>query len=177
MPVIEINKDQISHSVKSLFDPRNPAGLRCCISVLEGIQPGRFSICTDRGKLNIDFMHDYLCNQSYWAQGRPRAVVEKSIQNSLCFGVFDGEQQIGFAHMVTDSITFAWLCDVFISESHQGQGLGKWLIESVVSHLEMIEVKYSVLATSDAHELYRKSGDFEAPRAIDKWMVRYNDAQ
>jgi len=140
-------------------------------------QRERFSISTDQEKLNIEFVHDYLCNQSYWAQGRSRQVVEKSTQNSLCFGVFDGEIQIGFARMVTDSITFAWLCDVFIAESYQGQGLGKWLVESIVSHPEIIEVKYILLATSDAHELYRKYGDFEAPRAIDKWMVCYNDEQ
>ena len=68
-------------------------------------------------------------------------VVEKSIQNSLCFGVFDGEQQVGFARIVTDYITFAWLCDVFIAKSHRGQGLGKWLVKSVVSHPEMAAVK------------------------------------
>jgi GNAT superfamily N-acetyltransferase len=137
-------------------------------------QNGKFSILTDRGRLNIDFIHDYLCNQSYWAQGRSREVVEKSIQNSLCFGVFDGEWQVGFARIVTDYITFAWLCDVFIAESHRGQGLGKWLIKSVVSHPEMAAVKFILLATSDAHELYRKYGDFEALRAINKWMIRYS---
>ena len=140
-------------------------------------QHGKFSIRMDREKMNIDFIHDYLCHQSYWANGRSLEVVEKSIRNSLCFGLFDGERQFGFARVVTDYITFAWLCDVFIAESYQGQGLGKWLVESVVSHPEMIEVKYILLATSDAHELYHKYGDFEAPRAIDNWMVRYNDAK
>ena len=136
---------------------------------------GKFSIQTDREKLNLDFIHGYLCNQSYWAQGRSRRVVEKSIRNSLCFGVFDGEQQIGFARLVTDYSTFAWLCDVFIAQSYQGQGLGKWLIESVVSHPDLEAVKYIILATSDAHELYRNYGGFEAPRNLDKWMVRYKD--
>ena len=136
-------------------------------------QHGEFSIRTDREKLNIDFIQDYLCHQSYWAQGRSHEDVEKSIQNSLCFGLFEGERQIGFARVVTDYITFAWLCDVFIAESYQGQGLGKWLIESVVSHPDMEAVKYIMLATSDAHELYRKYGGFKAPRATDKWMVRY----
>lgn len=140
-------------------------------------QNGKFLISTEREKLDIDFIHGYLCNQSYWAQGRSRVNVEKSIQNSLCFGVFDSERQIGFARLVTDRATFAWLCDVFIAESHQGQGMGKWLIESVVSHPDLKEVKYILLATSDAHELYRKYGCFEDLGAVDKWMVRYRETQ
>lgn len=134
---------------------------------------GKFSILTDRKQLNINFIHDYLCNQSYWAQGRSREVVEKSIRNSLCFGVFEGERQVGFARIVSDYITFAWLCDVFIAKSHRGQGLGKWLIKSVISHPDVESVKFILLATSDAHELYRKYGDFDSLQSIDKWMVRY----
>jgi len=138
-------------------------------------QQGKFSIDTDRERLNIDFVHNYLCNHSYWAQGRSREVVEKSIQHSLCFGLFDGEQQIGFARIVTDYSTFAWLCDVFIAEPHRGQGLGKWLVKSVISHPEMIPLKNILLATRDAHELYRKYGDFETLRAVNKWMVRHSE--
>jgi hypothetical protein len=74
---------------------------------------GKYSINTDREKLDIDFIHDYLCNQSYWARGRLRDDVEKSIKNSLCFGIYIHDQQIGFARIVTDYITFAWLCDGF----------------------------------------------------------------
>ena len=133
---------------------------------------GKFSILTDRKQLNIDFIHEYLCNQSYWAQGRTREVVEKSIRNSLCFGVFEGDKQVGFARIVSDYITFAWLCDVFIAKSHRGQGLGKWLVKSVVSHPQVESVKTVLLATSDAHELYRKYGDFKALRTVDKWMAR-----
>ena len=136
-------------------------------------QRGRFSIHTDREKMDIDFVQDYLSCQSYWALGRSRQVVEKSIQNSLCFGVFDDEQQVGFARLVTDYSTFAWLCDVFIAPSHQGYGLGKWLIESITSHPDIEGVKYIMLATRDAHELYRKYGGFEAPRHLGKWMIRY----
>jgi GNAT superfamily N-acetyltransferase len=143
----------------------------------EAVDRGRYTISTDRDRLDVDFIHDYLSNQSYWAQGRPRDVVEKSIQNSLCFGVFDGSRQIGFARLVTDAITFAWLCDVFIAESYQGQGLGKWLIGTVVSHQDIKAVKYIMLATSNAHELYRKYGGFEAPRVLDKWMVRYRETR
>jgi GNAT superfamily N-acetyltransferase len=132
-----------------------------------------FTISTVRDKLDMNFIRDYLSNQSYWAQGRSHQVTEKAIQNSLCFGVYDGERQIGFARLVTDYATFAWLCDVFIADSHQGRGLGKWLIECVVTHPELQAVKYIILATRDAHELYRKYGGFESPRALDKWMVRY----
>ena len=137
------------------------------------IHQGSFSISTDHEKLNFDFIHDYLCNQSYWAQGRSREVVEKSIRNSLCFGVFDEEQQVGFARIVSDYITFAWLCDVFIAESHRGQGLGKWLVKSVISHPEVESVKNILLATSNAHEFYRKYGGFKALQGFDKWMVRH----
>ena len=136
---------------------------------------GKFSIHTDREKMNLEFIHDYLCHRSYWAQGRPYQVVEKSIQNSFCFGVFDGEQQVGFARLVTDYSTFAWLCDVFVIESCQGQGLGKWLIETIVSHPALEAVKYIILATRDAHELYRKYGGFESPRVLEKWMVHYKE--
>lgn len=136
-----------------------------------------YSIQTDRGKMDIDFIHDYLCNRSYWAQGRSRELVEKSIQNSLCFGVFAGERQVGFARIVTDLVTFAWLCDVFIAESHRGLGLGKKLIESVVSHPDIAALKLHLLATSDAHELYRKYGGFEGIRSSDKWMARYKNAK
>lgn len=100
-------------------------------------------------------------------------MVEKSIENSLCFGVFEGEQQVGFARVVTDYATFAWLCDVFVAAASRGVGLGKWLIECVVAYPDLQKVKYIMLATRDAHELYRRYGNFETPRALDKWMVRY----
>ena len=135
-------------------------------------QRNNFAISADSEKLDLDFIHNYLCNQSYWAQGRKRDVVEKSIQNSLCFGVYEGEKQVGFARLVTDYVTFAWLCDVFIADSHQGQGLGKWLIECVVDHPKVQGVKCILLATSDAHDLYRKYGGFESLRVPEKWMAR-----
>jgi GNAT superfamily N-acetyltransferase len=102
-------------------------------------------------------------------------VVEKSIENSLCFGVYAGDQQVGFARVVTDYVTFAWLCDLFVAADYQGHGLGKWLVECVIAHPEMQVVKYILLATRDAHELYHCYGNFEAPRMFDKWMVRYRD--
>ena len=87
------------------------------------VRRDHFTISTDRIKLDIDIIHTYLSNTSYWAQGRPRSMVEKSIQHSLNFGLYDSDQQVGFARVVTDYATFAWLCDVFVLESHQGLGL------------------------------------------------------
>ncbi|HBX69184.1 MAG TPA: GNAT family N-acetyltransferase [Chloroflexi bacterium] len=136
------------------------------------VQRNEFFISTARDRMDVDFIHDYLCNQSYWAQGRSRDVVEKSIWNSLCFGVFEGEQQVGFARVVTDTVTFAWLCDVFIAPSHQGRGLGKWLIESVVAHPDLGSVKNILLITRDAHELYRNYGGFEPISRVNDWLRR-----
>jgi len=140
-------------------------------------QRNNFSINTQSDKLDIDFIHDYLCYQSYWARGRSREIVEKSIQNSLCFGVYHHQKQVGFSRIVTDYVTFAWLCDVFVITPYRGQGLGKWLIECVIAHPDLKEVNYILLATRDAHGLYRQYGNFETPRSLDKWMVRYRDLQ
>ena len=131
-----------------------------------------FLISTARERLDVDFIHDYLSHQSYWAQGRSREVVEKSIQNSLCFGVFDGDRQVGFARVVTDYVTFAWVCDVFIAPSCQGKGLGKWLVACVVAYPDLQTMKNILLITRDAHELYRCYGGFEPITRVDDWLRR-----
>jgi GNAT superfamily N-acetyltransferase len=133
---------------------------------------GEYRISTDKRKLDIDVIHKYLCQRSYWALGRQRRVVEKSVRNSLCYGVFHGSSQIGFARVVTDFSTFAWLCDVFILEEFRGQGLGKWLVECAVSHPELGNLKNFLLATTDAHDLYRQHGGFSNLPSPDKWMAR-----
>ncbi|MCP4197814.1 MAG: GNAT family N-acetyltransferase [Proteobacteria bacterium] len=119
-------------------------------------------------------IHDYLSHHSYWAQGRSLDVVVKSIEHSLCFGVFSATQQVGFARVVTDYATFSWLCDLYILNSHRGRGLGKWLVECIVTHPELQEVGQSLLATKDAHKLYRRYGGFQALPVPEKWMVRRN---
>ncbi len=129
-------------------------------------------ISTDRSRLDIAYIHRYLSEECYWAIGRSRAVVEKSIANSLCFGVYDGDRQMGFARVVTDYATFAWLCDVFVDAAYRGQGIGKWLVETVVAHPELQGMRNFVLATRDAHELYRQHGGFEALPAPERWMAR-----
>ena len=133
---------------------------------------GAIEISTDRNRLDLAYVHRYLSEECYWALGRSRAIVEKSIANSLCFGVYAGDRQIGFARVVTDYATFAWLCDVFIDDAHRGQGLGKRLVETVVAHPELQGLRNFILATRDAHELYRGYGGFEALAAPERWMAR-----
>ena len=117
-------------------------------------------------------MHAYLSQRSYWAQGRSLETVEKSIANSLCFGVYDDERQMGFARVVTDYATFAWLCDVFVDEAYRGRGLGKRLIEAVVAHPDLQNMRNFILATRDAHDLYRRYGGFEPLTNPERWMAR-----
>jgi GNAT superfamily N-acetyltransferase len=132
---------------------------------------GDFVISTDRRRLQLDFIHDFLTTDSYWAQDRSREVVKRSIENSLNFGVFKAEEQVGFARVVTDYATFAWLADVFIVEQHRGQGLGVWLIEVITSHPALQGFRRWILATRDAHELYRRFG-FKEITELKRWMER-----
>jgi GNAT superfamily N-acetyltransferase len=136
-----------------------------------------YVISTDKSKLNLQLIHGYLSHSSYWAQGRPLATVQKSIEHSLCFGVYASSEQVGFARVVTDYATFAWLCDVFILETHRGHGLGKWLVECVVAHPELQRLRLFVLATSNAPDLYRRYGGFLSLSAPEKWMIRRGDQQ
>jgi RimJ/RimL family protein N-acetyltransferase len=133
---------------------------------------GDYSISTDPARLDAGFVHDFLANSSYWAQGRPLAVVQRALESSLCFGVYRGAEQVGLARVVTDYATFAWVCDVFIAEAHRGHGLGKWLIACVVTHPDLRDLKQILLATRDAHELYRRYGGFDSLPTPEKWMIR-----
>jgi GNAT superfamily N-acetyltransferase len=119
----------------------------------------------------------FLSQRAYWARGRALETVRRSIENSLCFGVYDGDQQVGFARVVTDYATFAWVCDVFILETHRGRGLSKWLIETVVAHPDLRGLRRLLLATRDAHELYSRYGGFGPLSAPDRWMERVDPAQ
>ncbi len=131
-----------------------------------------YTISTDKAKMDLGAIHGYLSQRSYWAQGRPLEVMQKAIEHSLCFGVYDGSQQVGFSRVVTDCATFAWLCDVFILESHRGRGLGKWMIETVSAHPDLQGRRLFVLATRDAHELYRRYGGFQPLDSPERWMVK-----
>ncbi len=138
---------------------------------------GHYLISTDPSRLQIDTIHHFLADESYWAPGRSLNTVQISLQNSLCFGVYvesqrDGFQQVGLARIVTDYVTFAWLCDVFILEGHRGNGLGKWLVETVTAHPALTDLRRIMLATRDAHELYRRYGGFEPLENPERWMAR-----
>lgn len=118
-----------------------------------------FYISTDKTRLDVTLIHDYLSNRSYWAKERSRETVERSIANSLCFGVFNNsDEQVGFARVVTDYAIFAWLMDVFILETYQGHGLGKLLMKEIMAHPELQTLTRWGLGTKDAHTLYEKFG-------------------
>ena len=129
---------------------------------------GDYSISTDSARMDVDAIHAYL-TQSYWAQGVPRAIVERSLAGSIVFGLFHGDAQVGLARVVTDRATFAYLCDVYILETHRGRGLGSWLMEVVMAHPDLQGLRRFSLVTRDAHSLYRKFG-FEAVAKPDGHM-------
>lgn len=118
----------------------------------------KFRITDCREDLDVDFVFAFLSNVSYWSQEIPRELVVKSIKNSLCFGLFKGDEQVGFGRAVTDRATFAYLADVFIVEEYRGEGLGKWLVGCMLSHPDLADLRRSLLATADAHGLYRQYG-------------------
>jgi GNAT superfamily N-acetyltransferase len=117
----------------------------------------KYLISTDRGRLDRSVVHRFL-EGSYWAKGIPREIVDRCIENSLCFGLYDGDCQIGFARIISDLSTFAYLADVFVLESARGQKLGVWLIETIMGHPQLQGLRRWMLATADAHGLYRKFG-------------------
>ena len=117
-----------------------------------------YEISTDTHRLNVDVVHKFLSEDSYWSPGIPRTIVERAIQNSLCFGVYHRTAQIGFARVVTDKSTFALLADLFILKAHRGKGLSKWLMRCVVAHEDLQGLRRLLLLTSDAHGLYRQFG-------------------
>jgi GNAT superfamily N-acetyltransferase len=118
---------------------------------------GRYSISTNPKRLDLDAIHGFL-SRSFWAEGIPKKLVAKSIRNSLCFGLFHDRSQIGFARVITDRATFAYLCDVYILEPHRGKGLSKWLVEAVMAHPDLQGLRRFQLVTRDAfrHGMYLK---------------------
>jgi N-acetylglutamate synthase-like GNAT family acetyltransferase len=129
---------------------------------------GGFTISTEKEKMDIDLIHSFL-NRTYWAEGISKEIIRRSIEGSLCFGVFENDKQVGFARMVTDKATFAYLADVFIIEEYRGRGLSKWLMEVMMSHPDLQGLRRMILATKDAHGLYKQFG-FTPLINVDRWM-------
>ncbi|MFB2768235.1 GNAT family N-acetyltransferase [Pelatocladus sp. BLCC-F211] len=135
-------------------------------------QQGEYSISTDINRLDINTIHQFLMT-SYWAEGLPLQTLKRSIQNSLVFGLYKSKQQIGFARVITDYATFAYIADVFILEPFRGQELGKWLLETIVSHPELLGLRRWLLATKDAQDFYRQFG-FTELKNPDRFMEKWN---
>lgn len=123
---------------------------------------GEYLISTDKSCLDLTVVHGFLVT-SYWAGGIPLEILKRSIEHSLAFGLYKGQKQVGFARVVTDYATFAYLADVFIREPFRGQGLATWLIEVVISHPDLQGLRQWLLGTRDAHALYRKVGFTDLP--------------
>jgi GNAT superfamily N-acetyltransferase len=130
-----------------------------------------FTISTDPARIDVDLVHGFL-TRSYWAEGIPREVVRRSIEHSLNFGVYEGASLVGFARVITDRATFAYLGDVFVLEAYRGRGLARWLLEVIHAHPELQNLRRWVLLTRDAHALYREAG-YAPLSAPDRYMERW----
>ena len=127
-------------------------------------------ISTDPAEIDLDWLHPALSERAYWAQGRPRAVIERSIANALCFSAFDGDRQVGFARVITDQATFAWVCDVFVDDDRRGQGIGKRLMAAITADPRLAGLKRMVLATNSPG-FYAPFG-FGPLEKPERWMLR-----
>lgn len=130
-------------------------------------------VATDRSRLDVDTIHAFL-RTAYWSTGIPRDVVERAIDNSICFGAFEGDRQVGFARVITDRATFGYVSDVFVLESHRGRGVGKRLMSAIMSHPELQGLRRWTLFTRDAHGLYRHYG-FAEGRHPERLMELFNE--
>jgi GNAT superfamily N-acetyltransferase len=131
---------------------------------------GDILVTTDPARLDLATIHEFLSG-SYWAKGIPREVVERSIRHSICFGAFDGGRQVGFARVISDHATFAYVADVFVVDSHRGRGIGNRIMACITSHPELQNLRLWTLFTRDAHGLYRQHG-FQEARYPDRLMER-----
>lgn len=139
------------------------------------VRDDMYYITTDKSKLDVNVVHQYLAEESYWAEGISKHIVEKVIENSLCFGLFYNNTQIGFARLVTDKATFAYLADVFVIKEHRGKGLSKWLMQSIQAHPELQNLRRWMLTTKDAHGLYKQFGWTSVPEDyMHRFMMRHN---
>ena len=135
---------------------------------MANVRTADITITTDPSRLDLDVIHHFLAS-SYWAAGIAREIVERAVGHSLCFGAFDGEDQVGFARVISDHATYAYVSDVFVLPSHRGRGIGKHLMAAIVAHPELQGLRRWTLATRDAHGLYRQYG-FAEPRYPERQM-------
>jgi GNAT superfamily N-acetyltransferase len=135
-----------------------------------------FTISTDKNLLNFEVIYKYLNEGSYWAQGIPVEKLRKAVENSMCFGVYKQNVQAGFARVVTDKATFAYICDLFILPAYRGAGLSKWLVQSIINHPELTGLRRWSLATADAHGLYSQFG-FKQVTRPERWMEIFRPYQ
>jgi GNAT superfamily N-acetyltransferase len=134
---------------------------------------GEFAISTDRERLSLDVVHGFLTN-CYWAKGIPREVVARSIQHALCFGIYDGSgAQVGFARVISDFATVAYIGDVFVLETHRGNGLGKWLMQCIMQYPALQNLRRWILTTRDVHGLYSQVG-FTPVKFPERYMELHN---
>jgi GNAT superfamily N-acetyltransferase len=135
----------------------------------------QIEISTDQERLDLALVHWFLARESHWARGIDRATVERSVRNSLCFGAYRGGAQIGFARVVTDRATFAFVCDVFVLAEARGQGVAKVLVDAIMQHPDLQGLRRMALTSRDAKGLYERIGftDLAAP---ERWMERHNPA-
>src|SRR5215469_11854063 len=131
-----------------------------------------YMISTDAEKLNLDVIHGFL-SRAYWCEGVPRDILERAIRNSLCFGMYAEGRQVGFARIISDRATFAYLADVFIVETHRGRGLSKWMMQVIMAHPDLQGLRRWSLGTKDAHGLYSQYG-FASPKFPDRLMEIYD---
>lgn len=117
-----------------------------------------YLISTDKSRLDLTLVHQFLSQESYWAKNMPLELVCKAVDNSLCFGIYGNDQQVGFARVITDYTTFAYLSDVFVVKEHRGQGLSKWLVQYIINYPDLQGLRRWTLVTADAHTLYEQFG-------------------
>ncbi len=127
-------------------------------------QRDAFTLSTDPARLQLPVIHEFLSQHSYWAKGIPLETVQRSVENSLCFGLYQGAEQVGFARVTSDRATFAYLADVFVLPDFRGRGLSKWLMESILQHQELQGLRVWLLGTADAHGLYTQFGFTPLPK-------------
>ena len=134
---------------------------------------GGYCISTDKNKLDLKAVHAFLAEESYWSKGIPFEIVQKAAENSLTFGLYFEQQQIGYARVITDYATFAYLADVYVLHKFRGKGLSKWLMQTIGSHPDLQGLRRWILLTADAHGLYQQFG-WTAISGPERWMERHN---